>query len=62
MLRLLSVCGGVRISRCWPMHRDLLCAIAELRLLGVAVDHDCEVRVRRSVDHLADEVLLQTAR
>lgn len=32
---------------------DLLCAIAELRLLGVTVDHDYELQVRRTVDSLA---------
>ena len=32
---------------------DLLCAIAELRLLGVTVDHEYESQVRRTVDGLA---------
>ena len=32
---------------------DLLCAIAELRLLGVTVNHDDESQVRRTVDGLA---------
>ena len=32
---------------------DLLCAIAELRLLGVTVNHDYESQVRRTVDGLA---------
>ena len=32
---------------------DLLCAIAELRALGVAVDHDYEAQVRRSIENLA---------
>jgi hypothetical protein len=32
---------------------DLLCAIAELRLLGVPVDQGYEARVRRTVDDLA---------
>ena len=32
---------------------DLLCAIAELRLLGVTVARDYESRVRRTVDNLA---------
>ena len=33
---------------------DLLCAIAELRLLGVSVDQGYEAQVRRSVDDLAE--------
>jgi hypothetical protein len=33
---------------------DLLCAIAELRLLGVPVDQGYEAQVRRSVDDLAE--------
>ena len=32
---------------------DLLCAIAELRLLGVTVDHDYESQVHRTVEDLA---------
>ena len=32
---------------------DWLCAITELRLLGVTVDHEYESQVRRTVDSLA---------
>ena len=32
---------------------DLLCAIAEMRLLGVNVDHDYESQARRTVDVFA---------
>ena len=43
----------VRSYRKW-FGVDLLCAIAELRLLGVSVDQGYEAQVRRSVDDLAE--------